>query len=252
VSFGDLLAENSPARRSNPAPQRSAAVTMARQKNGERTLPTLMMPIGMLLEFLPCAAALWSADRAECVFNTATKSLLGYCENDFCADQKRWLERIDPADRETFLRACMALQQGERKTSCHYRFTPQNHAHSIVLQETAVVLPTGPAGKAAIFSVYQTKPEPERELRGDRPAQEPARGLIHQLGNSLQAIRGEVDLLRLIGELPDQSFENITRGIERLHDLIGEIEHLPGREPVTFASGRCGSVVAESSRKSLE
>jgi nitrogen-specific signal transduction histidine kinase len=225
MASGDLQEE------SGALNESQVAITMTGQETGESALSTLMMPIGVLLEFLPCAAVLWSADRTECVFNIAAKSLFGYGENDFCADRKRWLERIHADDRQSFLRASVALQQGERKISCHYRFTPQNHSRTIVLQETAVVLPSGPAGAAAIFSVYQTGPAMDRELRGDRRAQAPVRGLVHHMGNSLQAIRGEVDLLRLTGTLPERSFENITRGIEQLHDLIGEIENLPGKEP---------------------
>jgi nitrogen-specific signal transduction histidine kinase len=236
MASGNVLAEESSAGRSSkPASRQRVAITTTGQETGECALSTLMMPVGALLEFLPCAAALWSADRTQCVLNTATKSLFGYGENDFCADRKRWLERIHPDDRESFLRASMALQQDERKISCHYRFTPQNHTRSIVLQETAVVLPSGLAGAAAILSVYQTEPAMDREPRGDRRAQAPVRGLVHHMGNSLQAIRGEVDLLHLTGTLPERSFENITRGIEQLHDLIGEIENLPGKAPFTFA-----------------
>jgi PAS domain-containing protein len=242
MASGNVLAEESPAGRSSSAASRErVAIATTGQDTGECALSTLMMPLGAFLEFLPCAAALWSADRTQCVLNTATKSLFGYGENDFCADRKRWLERIHPDDRESFLRASMALQS-ERKISCQYRFTPQNHTRSIVLQETAVVLPIGPAGAAAILSVYQTEPAMDRELRGDRGAQAPVRGLVHHMGNSLQAIRGEVDLLRLTGTLPERSFENITRGIGQLHDLIGEIENLPGKAP--FTSPRAGAAVS--------
>src|SRR6266545_1099808 len=110
-----------------------------------------MMPIGMLLEFFPCAVALWSADRNECAFNSAAKTLLGYSEKNFSVDQNLWLDRIDSRDREIFSSSWKALQNGERKFSCYYRFRPQGHARSVSLQETAVLLPVGPSGKAAVL-----------------------------------------------------------------------------------------------------
>jgi hypothetical protein len=36
-----------------------------------------------------------------------------------------------------------------------------------------------------------------------------------------------VDLLHLTGALPQRSFDNITRGIEQLNDLLGEIDGRP-------------------------
>jgi hypothetical protein len=63
----------------------------------DTSLATLAMPIGALIEFFPCAAALWKVDRSQCVFNSAMETLVGYREDDFCADEALWLRRIDPA-----------------------------------------------------------------------------------------------------------------------------------------------------------
>jgi nitrogen-specific signal transduction histidine kinase len=238
VSVGDPLPQESSPNRSGQPQPRPTTLTIANQNIGGRALPTLMMPIGVLLEFLPCPAALWSADRAECVFNSATKTLLGYCEDSFCANQDLWLERIDPRDREAFLSAWQTLERGECKISCHYRFTPQDHAGTIVLQETAELLPIGPMAKSAVLSLYQTKPTAGDQLRDDAPV----RGLVHHMANSLQAIRGELDLLHLTGALPERSFENITQGIERLHDLMGELEGHSGPEPFTLPRSGAAAV----------
>ena len=246
MSFIDLLRQESSAKRVGQPRYRRPAVTTANQNRGGRALPTLMMPIGMLLEFFPCAAALWSKDRNECAFNSRAKNLLGYSENNFCADQNLWLDRIDRRDREIFLSSWKALQDGERKIFCRYRFRPQDHARSVIFQETAVLLPIGPSGKAAVLSMYQTKGRSERQLRAGRHDDTRLRGLMHRMGNSLQAILGELDLLHLTGALPQRSFDNIMQDIERLNELMGDLAGLSGAESVTFASAQ------RASRKSLE
>jgi PAS domain-containing protein len=235
VSFIDSLPQESSAHRAGQPQYRRPTVTTANQNKGERALRTLMMPIGMLIEFIPCAVALWSADRNECAFNSAAKTLLGYSENNFCADQNLWLDRIDRRDREIFSSSWKALQDGERKISCRYRFTPQDHARSVRLQETAVLLPVGPSGRAAVFSVYQTNGRQPRRGRHDNTR---VRGLIHHMGNSLQAILGELDLLHLTGALPQRSFENITQDVEQLHDLMSELAGLSDPEAFVFASAQ--------------
>ena len=45
------------------------------------------------------------------------------------------------------------------------------------------------------------------------------RSLVHQIGNHLQLVRGEVDLLRLSGALPQPSFDTIIQGIENIYKL---------------------------------
>jgi len=48
-------------------------------------------------------------------------------------------------------------------------------------------------------------------------------GLTHELSNSLQAIRGEVDFLKIAGTLPQNSAGVIYRGIEQIRTLAGEV-----------------------------
>jgi hypothetical protein len=196
-----------------------------------------MMPVGLLLEFFPSPAALWSADRRECVFNSATQSLLGYSENSFCADHGLWLERIEIRDRKAFLSAWKSLQGGKRKISCQYRFAPKDSARRIFLHEAAVLLPVGSAGQPAVLSLYQPKPLATQACRSERDKAAP-RALMHHMANNLQAIRGELDLLHLTGTLPRQSFDNLTQGMEQLHELIVEVVGLSDPEGSRFASSR--------------
>lgn len=241
MSFCDPVSEDQFRRRQHW----STAIATANQNTSERALATVSMPLGILIEFFPCAAALWSADRTQCVFNGAVKTLLGYGEKDFCADPNLWLECIYFRDRQNFLSAWTALQHGQRKISCHYRFAPQNRPHDIALQETAAVLPAGPTAKPAILSLYH-KLMIGRELRDDASL----RILVHRIGNSLQAIRGELDLLHLLGTLPQQSYDNITQGIEQLHDFISEVTSRPGaKHSASISCGRGGTAVGKSAEK---
>ena len=198
----------------------------------DSSLATLAMPIGALLECFPCAAALWKVDRSQCVFNSAMETLVGYRGDDFCADEALWLRRIDPRDREGFLSSWKTLQKGQAKISCRYRFTPPGRPR-IDLEETVMAIQLGPTATSAFVSLYQTK----ASIRCARHDATAIHGLAHHIGNSLQAIRGEVDLLHLTGALPQRSFDNITQGIEQVTDLLSEIDGSPRVEPVTLHRG---------------
>ncbi len=89
-----------------------------------------------------------------------------------------------------------------------------------------MLLPIGAAGKAAVLSQYQTKAATGRHFRGVRRDDARVRGLIHHMGNSVQAIVGELDLLHLTCALPQPSFDHITQDVERLNDLMGELAGL--------------------------
>jgi hypothetical protein len=230
VASDDLtVGEAPPLSSSTTQPQRPVVAPAKLNIAEDSSLATLAVPIGALLEFFPCAAALWSVDRSQCVFNSAMKTLVGYREDDFCADEALWLRRIEPRDREVFLSSWKTLQKGQAKISCRYRFTPPGRL-SIDVEETAMPVPPGQTGASAVLSLYQTK-------AGARRDDAAIHCLAHHMGNSLQAIRGEVDLLHLVGALPQRSFDNITLGIDQVNDLLREIDGLPSVEPLSLVHG---------------
>ena len=49
---------------------------------------------------------------------------------------------------------------------------------------------------------------------------------MHQVGNHLQAIRGELELLRMSGDLSEQAFESVVWHIDALHALAAELATL--------------------------
>jgi len=49
-------------------------------------------------------------------------------------------------------------------------------------------------------------------------------GLTHEIGNNLQAIRSELDLLTLSGALPEQSSKTVIRGVQQIRKLTVAID----------------------------
>ena len=178
-------------------------------------LATLTLPVATVLESHCCPAALWSADRSECVFNRAATRLIGAPARDIRAGADLWLACVDTRDRERFLSAWQSLLSGENTMVCSYRFVPRGTTSKIELEETALRLTDGCSGKAAVLSRYQL-----REPRDNSSM----RRLVHQIGNNLQSVRGEVDLLRLFGGLPQSSFDTIVQAIEDIHELTARLD----------------------------
>ena len=194
---------SSPGARFNEAP----ALLRAR---GTGPVPRLL-PVAAALEFVGGPAGLWSEDRRHCVFNQAAAALLGYGDHDFCADAALWLTRIDPGDRERFAAFCEAVRANSGPSDCHYRFLPAGAAGFIELHESARRIKP-PEGAPVVLSRYRGS-----EAAGD------CRRSAHKIGNHLQTVRGEVDLLRLSGALPERSAETICRSIEAVHELVQQI-----------------------------
>jgi len=228
MARGDLLTQEL------PVPLSPHASGKGSPSGTGRSLQALAMPIGVVLEFFPCAAALWTLDRKECVFNDAARRLAGSDESAFRADPGLWAARLESRDRENFLAAWRRLQNGERRIVCEYRFAPQRHGRAVALRETAMLLPVSSTGAAAVLSVYEAQ-STEHGARRWRD-EETVRGLAHRMGNDLQAVRGELDLLHFAGALPEHSHAQIARAIERLHESIVEIMSLEPRHIVRSAA----------------
>ena len=165
-----------------------------------------------VLQLIGGPAGLWSDDREHCLFNGAATALLGYQDADFRDDRELWLARVEPRDRDAFQEFCQAVRRGGSSMTCRYRFLPRATTRAVELQETAQRL-TAAGNAPVIFSRYAGPGVPSD-----------ARGLVHKIGNHLQAIRGEVDLLRLSGVLPQGSGDSISRSIDAVHDLVAEME----------------------------
>lgn len=181
------------------------------------------LPAAAVLEFHCCPMALWNEDRTQCLFNGAMRALLGFYENDFSANQDLWLTRVDPSDRERLLASWRNLRIGDEPTVCRYRLMPLGGGVAIELEETALRFAVEGDEKSAILSRYTAA-----EALRHGPTR--VHSLVHKIGNGLQTVRGEVDLLRLSGELPQRAFDSITAGIESIHNFVAEIDSLAGTD----------------------
>src|SRR5919198_1605890 len=75
-------------------------------------------------------------------------------------------------------------------------------------------------------------------------------GLTHEIGNSLQAISGELDLLTLTRPFPQQSSKAVYHGIEQIRKLTREISEYLSPPPLKLRSEDLGLVLTEVIRAS--
>ncbi|HWP58360.1 MAG TPA: PAS domain-containing protein [Candidatus Acidoferrales bacterium] len=208
----------------------SIAFPTEEQTSVWRSLKGGLLEAGTLLELIPYPGALWTRDRRLCVFNDAARQLTGFCEHDLRASDALWLERIPPRDRASFLAEWKRLQSGEKQISCSYRFLPKNRGSEIRLREVAVSYPI-PGDVPGVWSLYIEEPI-EEDLTSVQHVRELLRGLTHEIGNSLQAISGELDLLRLSGTLAPESSSTLARGVHQIRRLAREIEEYLSPPPL--------------------
>ena len=176
-----------------------------------------------VLEQLPFPAALWSPDRQSCVFNNFVSRLLGFSENDFLQQSSLWIERIHPQDRDSFKTVWRQIQSGENTSaSCSYRFLPGGRSEQIRMREDLFSYPL-PKNKPAVWSLYSQQEDSDKEVLESPFIRDFVNGFNHEIGNGLQAIKGEIDLLLLTGALPPQSARSVNRGIQRIAELTDEV-----------------------------
>jgi len=190
-----------------------------------------------ILSRLPFAAALWSPDRRRCAFNGSVSRLLGFSESDFEKQSSLWIERIHPQDRDAFSAAWKQIQSGDHDyATCHYRFLPRHQPTQIHVGEFLFSNARQQDESHTVWSLYTEEPNFEEDILESAQVCDLVHGLNHEIGNSLQAIKGEIDLLLLAGALPAQNANGISRGIERISDLTSELnEYLA---PVAFDAKR--------------
>jgi signal transduction histidine kinase len=203
-----------------------------------------LLEAGALLELIPSPVALWSRDRRSCIFNESARQLIGFCEHDFRENPALWLDRISPRDRAGFLAEWRRLQRGEKKVSCSYRFLPKQRRAEIRLREVSVAYPIA-GGASGIWSLYSEDPNVEDDLGGVQQVRDLVRGLTHEIGNSLQAISGELDLLRLSGSLTPESSTAVTHGVRQIRKLAREIDEFLSPPPLQLRTENPATVLNE-------
>ena len=198
-------------------------LTVAEERNRSPSPSSGLVDAGIILEVIPYPVALWSLDRRSCIFNHPTRELLGFSEEEFCANNSLWTERIPSQDRREFMAAWRKLQAGEEKISCQYRFVSKNQSTPLRLREISMVH-SRREDALAVWSLYIEEPLLEDELMGTYSLRKLLGGLTHDIGNNLQTISGELELSRWSGVLSVESAEAMARGITQIRTLAHEIE----------------------------
>jgi hypothetical protein len=220
----------------------------------ETQLKTGLAEAGVILDHVPCAAALWSWDHRFCVFNVPVRQLLGFCEHDIGQTSSLWMDRIHPLDRDRFLATWNELQNGAPQISCHYRFFPKHKTHEIALKEFSFPYYIRDKKPPAIWSFYSedssTGSPLDKEASGVPQIQELMVGLTHEIGNHLQAISGELDLLSLAGALPQESSRAVKSGVQKIHELTREIDEFLSPPPLQLRSEDLATVLTDVIRAS--
>ena len=108
--------------------------------------------------------------------------------------------------------------------SCQYRFFPKNRAQEICLSEVSFLTSSRASDAPAVWSLYGEDATSGDELVGDQQTRELLRGLTHEIGNHLQTISGEVDLLRLGGVLSSEKTNMIDHGLKQIRKVAREID----------------------------
>jgi nitrogen-specific signal transduction histidine kinase len=135
-----------------------------------------------------------------------------------------WIDRIHPKDRDSFISAWRQIQSGENNSvSCYYRFLPRGRSEQIRMREDLFFHPLRKNEPAAVWSLYTEQEDSDKEILESPSLRDFVNGFNHEIGNGLQAIKGEIDLLLLAGALPPQSARAVDRGIQRIAELTDEV-----------------------------
>jgi hypothetical protein len=214
----------------------SASADDAEESLVSAILKSSGLQAGALLDSLPISAALWSPDRRLCVFNSPAREFLGFTEDDIRQNPGVWSERIHPSDRDIFLSACKRLESGEKTVSCNYRFTPKGRVYPVKMREIALSCPVPGSGISACLTFYIPEAASRARFVGTHRLRDLLAGVTHEIGNNLQAISGEIELLRWSGTLPTESAQMIASGISQIRNVSHEIQEYlfsVSREPET-------------------
>lgn len=208
---------------------------------------------GMVLELLPWPAAIWSEAADSCLFNEPAREIFGLAEESAPRQAWCWLARIHPDDRAAFRTAREKLKGGERLLSLDYRVCAKSAGETWV-REVALAFPLRGNGRG-VLSFYSPAAAERAEPLQDRPWRSESdracllRRFTHELRNSLQSVSGEVELLRLAGEVPALSFKSIAHGLGRIERVLNELDRqMLAREAAVADPGE----LLEEAAKELE
>jgi hypothetical protein len=164
-------------------------------------------PINNLLELLPGPAVFWSLKRHFCIPNRKAHRWVASAKNDFREYASRWTRKINRSDRQKFFSVWELLQRTEA-VQCDYRFSPPDLEQHIWLRESSTYYRNSRGEAEGLISVYtdisdlKSQSPIETEHPGD-PAESPTLpALAHDIGNCIQYISMELELMGLNSQTP--------------------------------------------------
>ena len=168
--------------------------------------------------------ALWSLDRRFCVFSPSLRELLGYSEQEISQSPDLFIDRIHPEDRGDFMSAWQRLCVGHNNASCRYRFTPKHGIEVRTIWENSLLLPTQGSEPQGALTLYAEERKRFEKIGEAQELRNVLHGVAHEVGNHLQAINGELELLKWSGSLPEDSAGIVSSAITQIRSLTGDIE----------------------------
>lgn len=201
---------------------------------------------GLLVSGSPHPAALWSLDRRVCVFNPFASELLGYSEREISHHPDLYIDRIHPDDRTVFLSAWQKLRNGEKGASCRYRFTPKHGVESRSIRENALLFDTAESDAAAVLTLYSEERGAGDRITEAHQLRSLLRGVSHEIGNYLQAISGELELLKWSGALPAENAAVASSAIMQIRALTGDLEEYFSSLPAKTESSDLASLLTKA------
>jgi signal transduction histidine kinase len=180
------------------------------------------------------------SDDRFCTINERTSELTGYSPEELQKDPSLWIDRIHPSDRVAYLSARQKLKSGDKSMSCDYRFLAKGQNKEKWLSERSLAVGiVNPAG-LGIVSVYNDVSElvALRDSVDDKHRSQQALdiidGLIHEIENNLQVIRGGLDLLSLTG-VKLRELCLVESGFQRMNKLMEELDGLFSKQDGLFS-----------------
>ncbi|MGE5305801.1 MAG: PAS domain-containing protein [Alphaproteobacteria bacterium] len=178
---------------------------------------------GFIIEGSPYPTALWSLDRRFCVFNPLVSELLGYSDQEISHRPELYVDRINPEDRGHFLSVWQRVCDGEKKASCRYRFIAK-HGTETRVRENSLLFPIDGGKAQGALTFYAEERKEAQTFSETHQLRSLLRGLTHKIGNNLQAITGELELLEWSGTLPAGSAAVASSAVMQIRALTSDIE----------------------------
>jgi hypothetical protein len=204
-----------------------------------------------LIEILPHPAALWTRGRESGMFNAAARGLFGFCERELTQGGS-WIDRIHPQDRGDFRRALERVYSGSGTVRIDYRFYPSARAEPISVTELMSLYNCGADELLETWSVYSHGASNLAAVEAveKKRLHELLLGLNHDVSNNLQAIKGEVALLKIAGKISEQTSRAVNHGVANIKKLLFEMSEYLSPSPLELTLENPALVFAEVLRES--